>query len=534
MSQDKKIVPSIIVYNGKMEQVPKFGEEAEGFIASGYPVFMSLKKLVGINSGISIKHSEYEYEVTSNDASKKFVELLLEKFSVSNPNFSLSNVIICVPNTFTENKIQRFKDLIPSKIYTKEIRRKRHIYESEAVIVNWLNSSDENRKNNCNIMVCDLGGGTINITIAEVKINSPVAEISLLSRFGASKGGEEVTRYIANFIWEKLCEDNDELAQFDPVNKSLENNLQLSKEKLDEYNTKFTAFESTLRNLKLYLFQESEKIKFWFSETTKSSANNKQYSFSAPEFVKKITNYQSITIDSVGDYIVSNNTEFKIELSKKKFKALLDGETESDKYKAVLEDLINSSLSSISNKGIDKLIITGRSSFTLGVKDLIKNKVEKYNQYLNLNIPGYAELDIDESKLFVAKGAAIYAAKPTEYRLSRNKSLANYCIFYKKNNNEFFYPVIKINEEFKVTPGNPEKYIEYPGNNLNLNSVSRLEIVQILGDIENPPKHKITTITKVKNQYISGNASVNFRLSDKDKIKWKIDSETASLVGEDN
>lgn len=531
----KKIVPSIIVYDCDKEQIPKIGHDAINYISSGYPVFMSLKKLVGVNSGIKIQHRDYKYEISAPEATTKFIELLLNAFSDNNSNYPLTNLILCVPNTFTENKIKKFKDLIPSNINGHEIKRKRHIYESEAVIINWLKGIKEFESKGCSIMVCDLGGGTINVTVAEVKKIENKFEISLSSRFGAAKGGEEITRYIADFIWQELSNKEEELKKIDPVNKTIDENINnlTAQNILNEYENKFLDLKSTLRNLKLKLFESAEKIKIWFSETKQTVASNQPFEFNAPEFVREITKKKKIIIDSVDTSQVNQEDYIKITFSKNKFVKLLEGETNSDRYKSVLKDLIKDSLTLISERSIDKLLITGRSAFTLSIKDTIIDEVKNHNTSINNFAHELLEMGIDESKLCVAKGAAIYASKPTEYKLSRNKSLANYCLFYNKANKDEFYPVIKINEEFKEIPNRKEKIIKYSGNHFDLTGVSKLKIIQVLGNIENPPKHKITTITKIKNEYISGKADVIFILSDKDRIEWKIDSETATLNGED-
>lgn len=200
--------------------------------------FVSIKKLLGYNTSYSLGTNKegVELSVDSTFLSTLMVEKLLEQhrsFIESNkddyPQFFENDVynpkraVIAIPNNFTASKIEHLRECVLD-VKDSPIKELRFIYEAEAILVNYINSGNAKEKEQESergetIFIFDMGGATINTTLANVKRrrrkNDLVWEIEIISKLGYGVGGDTIDYAYLQWIYSKSDEYNI-LAQNNP------------------------------------------------------------------------------------------------------------------------------------------------------------------------------------------------------------------------------------------------------------------------------------------------------------------------------
>ncbi len=395
--------------NGEIpEDIYRTGDAAQQVYGDNRWVgFQSVKKLLGF--GKSHKEIRFQNGNTLQLTGKHLSGLLVKglfnylkqsvdinstehrEFLDQSGQFNPLRAVVAIPNNFTLIKIQDMVDCVASLNQFKEIR---YVSEAEAVLFYYLSNYKKFNPNDISfdtetILVFDMGGATINTTIAKTsKLNEnshTVYSIDLLSKIGYGIGGDTIDYCLIKFI----LDFSSEYLELKAIDISSQTQflaslaLELKKEIVSNfekgYDYLITASElqhiiNGALKINLEIDEDGELYSF-FKKNTKGHFNL----FTSPIFL---------------EYIYNNIK---------------------DAVKEVLE---------LSESVVNKVIFSGRSSFFPYVKETIKKQFEvkkKYPEYISLS-------DMEESKTAVAIGACWYGINKNAIRLNNLKTSASFGI----------------------------------------------------------------------------------------------------------
>ena len=225
------ITPSaIVIKNGELNDSNEdsirgktlFGTDA-GRLKLGtterYSKFVSIKKYLGYNETFELKGADNtKIHVKSSllstllieglfNQQKEFLESKPKEFErfLNSKTFSPRRAVFAIPNNFTASKIQHLKYCIQSSKLTtlKDIR---FIYEAEAILVNYIHGNQSALQSSPmgeTVFVFDMGGATINATLANVKRRGNEYDISIIAKLGYGIGGDTIDYAILKWIFSK-------------------------------------------------------------------------------------------------------------------------------------------------------------------------------------------------------------------------------------------------------------------------------------------------------------------------------------------
>jgi molecular chaperone DnaK (HSP70) len=278
----------------------------------------------------------------------------------------------------------------------KEIRT---IYEAEAIVFYYLSNKSaleqqfdcKNTNANEIILVFDMGGATINATVAQIsKQNDDIYEVNILSKIGYGIGGDSIDYCILKSIFD--FEKELDLQQINIFDKKIRENLSQ-----ESYNRIKEDLITLSLKIKLLLTKNQNKTEF-------ISANDLQIYLS-------IVAGKDIYVDADSDFyrIFKKSSRFCI-LRNKYFTDLI--------YKNVNESTSEAlKISGISK--IDKIILAGRSTSFPNIEANISGAFSYSPNMINLNIMGVA-------KTAVAEGACWYGVNNNSIKLNNLKTSANF------------------------------------------------------------------------------------------------------------
>ena len=215
----------------EIRNVARFGHKAQAVKNESDTMrkFVSIKKLLGYNTSYSLGTNKEGVELSVDSAflSTLMVEKLLEQhqsFIESNKDdypqffendaYNPKRAVIAIPNNFTASKIEHLRECVLD-VKDSPIKELRFIYEAEAILVNYINSGNAKEKEQESergetIFIFDMGGATINTTLANVKRrrrkNDLVWEIEIISKLGYGVGGDTIDYAYLQWIYSKSDE----------------------------------------------------------------------------------------------------------------------------------------------------------------------------------------------------------------------------------------------------------------------------------------------------------------------------------------
>jgi molecular chaperone DnaK (HSP70) len=387
------LTPSILVFNRKETNSSLYGYEAENRIKSTmqYLGFRSIKKLLGF------KDTNRETGKNGKELAEKLVSVIYN--DIKQNNFKIKNskrAIVAIPNNYTAAKIKDMMSCIENLGQFKEIRT---IYEAEAIVFYYLSNKSaleqqfdcKNTNANEIILVFDMGGATINATVAQIsKQNDDIYEVNILSKIGYGIGGDSIDYCILKSIFD--FEKELDLQQINIFDKKIRENLSQ-----ESYNRIKEDLITLSLKIKLLLTKNQNKTEF-------ISANDLQIYLS-------IVAGKDIYVDADSDFyrIFKKSSRFCI-LRNKYFTDLI--------YKNVNESTSEAlKISGISK--IDKIILAGRSTSFPNIEANISGAFSYSPNMINLNIMGVA-------KTAVAEGACWYGVNNNSIKLNNLKTSANF------------------------------------------------------------------------------------------------------------
>ncbi len=353
--------------------------------------FRSIKKLLGFADKIQLdftKNPVVSYQFDGKELCSLLVKGIYKELEKAvakeskkelliNGVFKPKRAIVAIPNNFTAQKTQ---DIIDSVSVLNQFDEIRCIYEAEANLMYYLFGVKKITKNTT-VLLFDMGGATINATIASIKgqnIGDGIFyKIDIIGKLGYGIGGDTIDYVIINFLSKYL---NGLGVYVDPFN--FNHDVQLKErlvdlafsvkcEIIDHYNE---SSDVLIDNIKLGSFI--------------NKAFGTSVSISDEEEIM-----QAFARQSDGTYPFLKDDEVK---------ALLF-----DNVQTVVKDIM-----SLCSGEIHQVIFSGRS---VVFPEIQKTVLKALGQS---SIPEVHSLSIDELKSAVAKGACLYGMNRSRVELN--------------------------------------------------------------------------------------------------------------------
>jgi molecular chaperone DnaK (HSP70) len=412
-----------------------------------------------------------------------------------------NRAIVAIPNNYTATKIRDMLACIENLEQFKEIRS---IYEAEAIVFYYLsNRSDLNEKfecknanNNETILVYDMGGATINITVVQVfKQSKDIWEVNILSKIGYGIGGDSIDYCILKSIFD-FCEQVPELKQINIFDKTV-------KEKLPE-----TEFKCIKENLIDLSFKIKRKIIENQRKTELISANDLQI------FLQD-AGAKNIYVDTESDfYRIFKLKSSHCILRNKYFTKLIYGS---------VSEAVSEVLKNAGGPKVDKIILSGRSCSFPNIEMTVINEFKDAVDVLNLS------KNLDVSKTAVAEGACWYGVNNNCIELNNLKTSTDFGFVKTQSpdrkdiqfvnlisagkgfeNKENSIRIVQKTERFR-------DHFNFDGNKVNFYQVMGSDAKRIIAENE---KHKFSKIASI--QLSQESEKIGMRVSENDDVNCSV------------
>lgn len=311
----------------------------------------------------------------------------------------INQIVLTVPNTYTPAHLKRLEECIKSSFHDLYIRNVRFVSESDAVACyyqkNWasinrkINRNVENSplENQENILVYDMGAGTLDITFLNKTRTNGKTEIRVVGKVGVAKAGNYLDFILAQLLARKI--------------------------------NQFSAYTHT--NLDIDALVEARKLK---------------------EFVK---NKLKPVLGIESSLTVPQNTVAKL---KEDLTVDIDSLLQSDEFKQYIYDctqgLFDNLFEFLGYKEpvqIDTVLVSGRSSKLKFIRENLRHAINRWstdNEWVLIDMSELTEQgQYDKSKTVVVEGALAYArnfSNPNSpIKFISNNIMACYGVIYTDN-----------------------------------------------------------------------------------------------------
>lgn len=505
----------------EIREVARFGYKAQAVKNESDTMrkFISIKKLLGYNTTYSLGQTKKgkNLSVDSSFLSTLMVEKLMEQHQAyietnkddypqffENDTYSPKRAVIAIPNNFTASKIEHLRECVMD-IKDSPIKELRFIYEAEAILVNYINSGDANEKEQEGeqgetIFIFDMGGATINTTLANVKRrrrrNDLVWEIEIISKLGYGVGGDTIDYAYLQWIYSKSDEYSD-LTKNNPFGVHSSMDMKGRRELKDAV---LELKKQTIRN-----FNENK-------ENLIDRYHIAQFNgYSLP---------MNDENDSFTEDIKNGNNSF---LHSKWFEEYVYGNV-----KTIVRDVMYI----CGKKGIkhlDTILMSGRSSHFPRIKETVEGVV-----YESGYTPHISLLDLTESKSAVAKGACYYGILNSRIILQNMTINGVFGVIQRTEPNKapVFHKLIDDGDSFDKGYKTGRAYIQesqgftFDGGIVRFCQVMGVDPVEIIGNNE---KHKYSEIASIPAQPFPVQ-EVQISITDKDKILCSITNTNGEVI----
>lgn len=478
-----------------------------------YRKFVSIKKLLGYNETYPLKEfGNRTLSVKSSFLSTLLIEGLFNQHRkymedhVQEPDFARflvnqhyipQRAVFAIPNNFTASKIQHLRSCILNS-NIKTLKDIRFIYEAEAILVNYLNSSSNNQAQASpdgeNIFIFDMGGATINATLANIKKDGDVYDISILAKLGYAIGGDTIDYAMLKWIYSKE-NSYSELREHNPFRST-----SVSMSKRREYKTNILEIKKQLiSNYNRYgrnaLFDRSDLERYFGAHLIGQKNDENQMNYDNDPFTKEIQ---------------KNNNNF---LNGRQFEEYVWSN-----IKSIVQDIITK----CDEKGVETLhtlIMSGRSSHFPKVKDTVTSTLNTTFKGVNTIL-----LELEESKSAVAKGACYYGVQNANIRLHNRCVSGVFGVIQTlsptSDAKPMFHRLVEDGTAFVdgVATGNcdieTQHQFTWDGKKVRFCQVMGVDAEKV---IANQEKHKYTEIATIKAEPFAING-VHISITEKDKV----------------
>lgn len=532
--QHDKISPSVIAIDtNNIKTSEQIEQQIENSYIFGFQAnskdetetrkkFVSLKKLLGYKDNFILhKTDDKDISVSSTFLSSLLINGLLKDHATFIENnktlyadfcnkqgkYSPKRIAMAIPNNFTATKIQHLKECLQNistqgRFKFEEIR---FIYEAEAILTYYLNCYQESRIKQESpageiIFVFDMGGATINATIARIKQkqkNSNITyDIDVIGKLGYNIGGDTIDYAFIKWLY-SFKEHFSSLKSSDP----------------------FTDNETSLI-IRKKLKEAMVKLK---SQMIDNEKNNMEQIITRQD----ITSFGGLDLKPTLDVNGSDQNDPIVPyLQRKKENNLLASSEFQELIWGNIHAIVQDITSLCKNENIpviDTVIFSGRSTHFPRVTEIVKSALDNQGYQ-----PDYIQLDEYKSKSAVALGACYYGIQKEAITL---KNITTNSVFGVRQTiapqKHVFHKLINLGEEFSssetgLSKNNlisgtcnitREKKFAYDGLRVNFYQVMGINAQDILDKNE---KHKFTVITSIPvNTPIE---KINISITEKDQI----------------
>jgi molecular chaperone DnaK (HSP70) len=531
LGEDKtknKIIPSVLVFekaedyqlNGIEipEKIYKHGTAADTLYpnTNKYKGFKSIKKLLGFKD---IKEVVFDNKnklpLTGKDLAGLLVKGLFKDINTyfNRPDFNADEykrdgkfnplrAVVAIPNNFTISKIQDMVDCIGKLNQFKEIR---YVYEAEAVLFYYLSnfselSQGESALEEETILVFDMGGATINATIVTANktlINDrPKYDIDFLGKIGYGIGGDTIDYCLTKFILS--C--TDEFPQLSGIN----------------------IFERKIRLAELAFQVKKEIITNYYS--------NKEYLITANNletFINKALGI-SITISDetsgMYKYFLKTSGKFKLFEHPLFIKTIYNN----------VKDAVNEVIELSESTHIDKVIFSGRSTSFPMIKETIEKQLKAKDGRTKI-----VALNLEESKIAVAKGACWYGINKNSVRLNNLKTNASFGFkrtMSADRTDVKFYELVAMGCTFDIRNDEIDSFegsenlsadFAFDGSKVNFFQIMGKDADKILSEGQ---KHKFSKIASISLDQVT--SRVAMKVNENDEVECAVKLESNRVINE--
>ena len=318
------------------------------------------------------------------------IDLKTDEYCI-NGQFNPLRAVVAIPNNFTINKVQDIIDCISNLNQFKEIR---YVYEAEAVLFYYLsNYSRLNRNSDFlkseTILVFDMGGATINATVVtanNILVNNiSKYDIDFLGKIGYGIGGDTIDYCLIKII----LSHTDEFPIFKSVNITEE---------------------------KIHLAKMAQGIKKAIVRSYyKTSEVNLITTGNLEDLIRKGTGC-SIEINEEDSDLLR-----LFKRDKKNWCKLFEHPIFVDTIYKNVVDSVKEVLNLSNNVPIDRVIFSGRSTAYPMIQENVLMQIKS-----SVGETKSITLNLEESKIAVAKGACWYGINKNSVHLNHLKTNASF------------------------------------------------------------------------------------------------------------
>lgn len=497
-----------------------FGAMADAFAESkNRRKFVSVKKLLGYDEQFQLKDG---IVVDSSLLSSLLIEGLLKEHRIfieenklkypqffetigedNVPKYLPKRATVAIPNNFTASKIQQLKECI-KRIPANSFQEIRFIYEAEAILVNYINQIDANSNaqesvDGENVFIYDMGGATINVTLANVKKlkdkNGNIGySINVVSKLGYAIGGDTIDYAFLKWIFSKK-DYYQKLVESDPFDEANRMDMEMRRQ-----------LKKSVLKLKIKAIENFEGKKGTLVDRM------------------DIRNFNGLNLDPV-----KNTEDNGIDTSKDPFYKESLNNANSFLYSETFQKYVWSNVTSIvqdimqicKNESfckLDTVIMSGRSSHFPRVKSLVEDTIKRSSGFT----PDVRLLPLEESKSAVARGACYFGTQKKSIHLENISTNGVFGIVQKLSPlaTPDFYTLIEEGTEFLSGAVfgeyaiSTQKSFGWDGNKVRFCQVMGIDPVGIIAKDE---KHKYSEVAVLPALPYPIH-KVTIEITDKDKI----------------
>jgi molecular chaperone DnaK (HSP70) len=387
----------------------------------------------------------------------------------------------------------------------KQFKEIRYVYEAEAVLFYYLsNYSKYNPIKPAfdtpeNILIFDMGGATINVTIVAANKTSTKYNIDFLGKIGYGIGGDTIDYCIIKFLMANLPELR-EINIFDKKTKEklIPLILQIKQEMFANYSNK---------SVKKLLIEPNQLSTFINDILDKKDDEKIVIDDTCPIFQYLKSEEGAIALQDFFAEIIYQN----------------------------IKDAINELMELSGNVPVDKIIFSGRSTGFPMIRETVENTLKARNINAEQIILG----KIDKSKTVVAEGACWYGINKNSVHLNNRKTNSSFGFMRTLSadrNDIKFSTLIQIASVFNdKTDGlnfiigieNIADKFNFDGNQVNFYQIMGKDAKKILSEQQ---KHKFSKVADI--QIPQSTVQVGMQVSENDVVDCKVKLDSNRVLQE--
>lgn len=472
---------------------------------SDFETFQSIKKLLGYTDQKNIRFSNGNVlSLDGSQLTQLLVRGMMRNFKenleanprayahlMENAHFAPKRVVVAIPNNFTANKIQDVVNCFKDIGQFQEIRC---IRESEAVLCYYVHHHEAlhhlgQRLKDETVLVFDMGGATINMTVADtytqVENKRTRYHIEIDAQLGYGVGGDTIDYCLARIFYDAI----NEYPQLAKANPFGEDGERLKRRDPTAHKRLKQEIRAVMEELKQILVQHANSV-------------SRTYVLAPYEIEGAFLKHMGIglTVDVDGPlYQNFKKTERGL--------ALLENPWFLKLVLKPVEDAVDDIAEITDLRVLDTVIFSGRSTLFPGIKERVESKLrEKIRKIMPHRTFEIIKLSPTSLKTAVAEGSCLYAVSRNAIVLSRHRITCHFGVKHTlslaKGDFEFIN-VIPIGSEMEGQKIARE--IEMDHDRFEYDN-HRVEFYQIMGAdpekvLRNLEKHKYSRLDAVKVDY---------------------------------